>query len=74
MKLIYWVATQNADRPAYHLRAKTKKAVQKMIDTQGDPELPGISIYRPPKKVVVEYRDAFHLLNQCLGEGGIQEE
>jgi len=65
MKLSYWVATQYKDSQCYNIRAKTKKEVVAILNS-GE--------YRPsdydfPKKVTVEYRDAFDLMEQCMNEG-----
>ncbi len=66
MRLTYWVAKCLNDSPVYSIRRKTKKAVVEALDS-GNWDA---SNYEKPKKVTVEYRDAFDLLGQCLGEGG----
>ena len=65
MKLTYWMAECLNDSAAYSIRRKTKRAVVEALRTEvyaGN--------YGKPKKVTVEYVDAFDLLGQCLGEGG----
>ena len=65
MKLSYWVAECLRDSKCYSLRAKTKKEVVVMLATTHDP-----AGYGPVKKVEIEYRDAFDLMNECMNEGG----
>ena len=64
-KLTYWVAECERDSKVYSLRAKTKKEVVAMLATTHDP-----ADFGPVKKVSFEYRDAFDLMSECLGEGG----
>jgi hypothetical protein len=69
-KLTYWVAAIKDDSPVYSLRAKTRKAVQAMLDETGEADN-----YDAPRKVEVEYADAFDLMDQCLsGETRLWEE
>ena len=62
-KLTYWVAMPKDDSPVYAVRARTRREVQNRLTDSGyDPKE-----YKAPKKVAVEYDNAFHLLEQCLG-------
>jgi len=62
-KLTYWVAQSLNDSAAYNIRAKTKKEALRQVGNDG-------AYYGEVKKVVVEYRDGFDLMDQCLTEGG----
>lgn len=68
MTLTYWVAQCKNDSEAYNIRRKTKKEVVEAVAADWSP-----SSYTKPKKVTVVYKDAFELLCDCLGEGGIFE-
>jgi len=61
MKLTYWVATCLNDHPCYSIRKKTKKEVVAEIAAHYNP-----ADYSEPKKVTVEYDDAFDLMSQCI--------
>ena len=66
MKLTYWVANCLDDSPVYSIRRKTRKAVLEALDDENYDR----SSYGKPKKVSIEYRDAFDLMDLCLsGEG-----
>lgn len=74
-KLTYWVAPALRDRRAYSIRERTKKACTAERDKRIASDLAeGMSPrdYGEPEKVVVEYRDAFDLVCQALGDGGIE--
>jgi hypothetical protein len=61
MKLTYWVATSLNDHWCYSIRKKTKKElVAELAEhyTKTD--------FSEPKKVTVEYDDAFDLMLQCI--------
>jgi len=61
--LTYWVCDIKDDHSTYNIRTKTKKeAVMKRAEF-------GEDSYREPRKVVIEYSDAFDLATWCLGEG-----
>lgn len=63
MKVVYWVAAQT-DRSAYreeNVRARTKKECQEMISTFS------LGTFEAPKKIVVEYKDAFDLVQKLSG-------
>jgi hypothetical protein len=62
MKLTYWVAPCLDDSPAYNIRAKTKR------DCLAEREARGARSYGEPQKHVIEYDDAFDLMEQCLSE------
>lgn len=61
-KLTYWVCECLIDHPAYNLRAKTKKEVLQMREQRGEDR------YGEPTKNTIHYRDAFDLMDICLGE------
>ena len=60
MKLTYWVATSTDDHFCYNIRAKTKKEVLAQMSNYN------ASDFSEPKKVTVEYDDAFDLVMQCI--------
>lgn len=66
MKLTYWVASCLDDSKVYNLRAKTRKALVELRDFS----VKNGGQFGPPKKVSIEYRDAFDLAVECLCEGG----
>jgi len=63
MKITYWYAECLDDANAYSVRAKTKKACKAEVAERGGAD------FGPPVKVTIEYRDAFHLVEQLMGEG-----
>lgn len=67
MKLTYWVAESIPNGPAYSIRTRTRREAVALSSQR-----PGH--YGPVFKVVVEYRDALDLVDQALGEGGIEYE
>ena len=66
--LVYWVADILVDHPCYSIRAKTK---QEVLDVLSNADA---SIFSEPREVVVEYEDAFDLMQQCLCEHGLLAE
>jgi hypothetical protein len=64
MKLTYWKAENLDGRDCYSIRAKTRKDCEKARADSGCPQ-----DFAEPVKVVVEYRDAFHLVSIMRGEG-----
>lgn len=68
MKLTYWYAARRDDSNCYSIRAKTKKEAVAERERRGEED------YGEVKKIEVYYTDAFDLLTQCLGEGGIGDE
>ncbi len=86
MRLIYWVAQNLTDHPAYNIRAIARKEVLRML-VQNYETKPSFSSehkeivysnaelrhrFSAPKKITVEYDGAFDLIEQALGEGGIE--
>jgi hypothetical protein len=72
MKLVYWVAEMLDDSTAYSVRGRRRRDVVEGLIAQGyDPK--NLTRHSPIHKVEVEYDNAFDLLQQCLGEGGIYE-
>ena len=69
MKLTYWVAPIETDSPCYNIRQPTRKAVNAIL-AEMTPEMR--ADYGKPRKVVVEYNNAFDLVDRALGEGGIE--
>ena len=61
MKLSYWVAPVKNDNQCYSIRAKTKKEVLAILERT---EL--TQFHETPRRVEVEYRDAFDLMNACM--------
>jgi len=62
-KLTYWVARCKDDSEHYNIRTKTQKECFQLLKEAN----PGS--YDPPKKVTLEYKDAFDLMHQCTSEG-----
>lgn len=62
MKLTYWYAERLDDTDAYAIRQKTRKAA--LAEKATMPEEWGDVV-----KVMVEYDDAFDLVERCCGEG-----
>lgn len=67
MKLIYWTAENLNDSKCYSIREKTRKAVIAKLAENITTE------YGPVRKVIIEYADAFDLMKECTGEGGLYE-
>ncbi len=70
MKLVYWIA-ESYENSAYSIRGKRRRDVVDELIAQGF--IPNSDSHGPIHKVTVEYDNAFDLLQQCLGEGGIWE-
>lgn len=68
MRLTYWVADALDDSRAYSIRARTRTRCRELVLEQGQ----YAEGYGIPRKVVVEYKDAFQLVTLALGEGGIE--
>lgn len=60
MKVTYWVATVVGDRPAFSIRARTKK------ECEAKRQALGADGYMKPRKIEVYYAGAFDLVCQCL--------
>lgn len=73
-KLTYWVAPCLDDCEAYNIRTKTKKECEELAKQHNDykKEYMGkrAPAYGPVVKHVIEYKDAFCLMEFCLGEAG----
>ena len=68
MKLTYWIAECQNDSPVYSVRTRTRRECYAKLRQRWGDEWP--TNYAPPKKVTVEYDNAFNLMEQCLsGEG-----
>lgn len=65
-KLTYWVALILDDHTSYSIRTRTRKECAALRNEYG-PER-----FAKPKKVIVEYTDAFSLVSWVLGEGGYE--
>ena len=59
--LTYWVANCLNDHSCFNIRKKTKKEVVAEIAAHYNP-----AHYEKPKKVSVEYENAFDLMAQCI--------
>lgn len=71
MKLTYWTVPCLDDSSVYDIREKTKKAaLAKCADLTSEPHLKGAYNPKDIEKVVIEFKDSFELLDNCLGEGG----
>ena len=66
MKLIYWKATCNFDSDCYSIRTKTKKECKRLVEVRS--AFPGD--YEEPEKIVIEYKNAFDLVEILSNEGG----
>jgi hypothetical protein len=64
MKLTVWIAPQDQDRTCYNIVARTKQDALAQIAANQSTR------YEAPKKVVIEYRDAFDLFERVTGAGG----
>jgi hypothetical protein len=65
--LTYWIAEVKDDNSCYNIRGRRKKDI---VNNQFyDPRY-----YETPRKVTVEYDDAFDLVKQCLQAGGAHWE
>lgn len=62
-KLHYWVAICLNDSSAYNIRGRTRKEVKESQFYSADQ-------YTSPKRVTVQFNDAFDLLVECLQEDG----
>jgi hypothetical protein len=62
-KLVYWIAPCLTDSASYNIRTKTKKACDAQVKKLTDP-----TPYGPIVKHVIEYKDAFDLMDYCLSE------
>jgi hypothetical protein len=68
MKLTYWYAERLDDSNVYSVRARTRREAKAHIAEYDHAD------YGPIVKVTVEYDNAFDLMAQCTGEGGLWQE
>ena len=69
MTLTYWCAPCLDDSRCYNVRAKTKKECKRLVDSYDQ-----AGSWGPVEKVTVTYTDAYDLMFQASGEGGLCEE
>lgn len=63
-KLTVWIAEQNSDSQCYNIVAKTRKSALEQIAERDWVR------FAQPKKVVIEYKDAFDLFEYLTSEAG----
>lgn len=72
MKLEYWVSL-SYERISYNIRAKTRAEVVAELRNYGcdakGKDADGDRRFTPPRKVAVNYRDAWHLFSQGVDAG-----
>jgi hypothetical protein len=68
MKLTVWIMTQNDDSECYNIIARTKK------DALAQAAARTYCTWSEPKRMVIEYKDAFDLFDLATGEGGGRSE
>ena len=64
MKLTYWCAVRTDDAKCYSIIGKTKKEVVARVAANS------WATYEPVKRLTIEYKDAFDLLDQATSEDG----
>ena len=70
MKLTYWKIASNDSEIFYSIRAKTKKEAIRQFKKQSPEDyIKWGEKYAMVEKIVIEYNDAFDLVNQILCEG-----
>ena len=72
-RLAYWVCHHLNDRACYAYRARTRAECVLFLNDIAEGEWRQEN-FSKPMKVVVEYENAFDLVLQCLGEGGLIPE
>lgn len=60
--LTYWICDCLEDSGVYNIRTKTKKEAQQKRSERGEDN------YGEPRKHIIEYKDAFDLMEYCLSE------
>ena len=70
MKLVYWIAVCLDDSSAYNLRAKTRKECKRLLEEHKASGGTGYS--DNIERIEVHYTSGFDLIDQALGEGGIE--
>lgn len=68
MKLTYWYIEHENDSNCYSIRTRTKKRALELANEHWDNTAYVIANVR---KVTVHYDNAFDLMKQCVGEGGL---
>lgn len=63
--LTVWIAVQHGDAVCYNVIGRTRKAAQEQLDA-----LPDGNSFDAPRKVVIQYKDAFDLFDWVTSEGG----
>ena len=63
-KLTVWLSEQEQDNQCYNIVARTRREALEQIKQRN------WTTWSKPKKVVVEYKDAFDLFEWVTGEGG----
>jgi len=63
--LTVWIAEQHDDHNCYNVIGRTRKSVLEQLETRSDSNR-----YDAPKKVVIQYKDAFDLFDWLTSEGG----
>ena len=63
--LTVWIAVQHGDADCYNVIGRTRKSAQEQLDARPD----GKSC-DAPRKVVIQYADAFDLFSWVTSEGG----
>lgn len=66
MKLTYWYSKCPDDSDVYSVRTRTKKEAKRLVDTMNAER--SHSKWPDPRKVTVEYRDSFDLMESCSME------
>ena len=65
MKLIYWHIQHQTDSDSYSIRTKTRREALAQAKEHWEPrDFKASTVH----KVMVEYQDAFDLMEQCLSE------
>lgn len=68
MKLTVWIMTQDSDSECYNIIARTKK------DALAQAAARTYTTWSEPKRMVIEYKDAFDLFDLATGESGGRSE
>ena len=63
--LTVWIAVQHDDADCYNVIGRTRKSVLEQLKNRFDSNR-----YDAPKKVVIQYADAFDLFSWVTSEGG----
>ena len=63
--LTVWIAEQHDDADCYNVIGRTRKAVLEQLETRSNRNR-----YDAPKKIVIQYKDAFDLFDWLTSEGG----